>query len=399
MPKRFTKRTTKSSTKKKYAGTKVRRGGRRLGGVGFDMPYVPETGAKYVFKKYENYLKIKKRREGRKASRFTKAGPSGMPVPDAANGSAGGFRVGKKKSMGVILERRKKKVLDVLADARYPVIKNHALNALPQLDWPAGAQGVLNLGCGYNTTELGPMMTQALSAGSVSTASYITPVNNLVNVNNRMDIYDKTTKFNFKNTCSHTVYLEVEAFNCKGIHGFTMESAWQASLNADDMYQNPLTFGTEQLRYDIGNRPDFRLADLNVRWKKQAGSKFKIALEPGQETSYTFIQPGMRFDQQRFNVQQGSSASPVDATYAEGLTSQLMIYARAEMVTDAIDTDVTYGSGHLAINSESWHSWSAVPYVKPLQSSFQNAWGTIVEANEQDLNQYQANNDPYEEQV
>lgn len=81
------------------------------------------------------------------------------------------------------------------------------------------------------------------------------------------------------------------------------------------------------------------------------------------------------------------------------LSSRLLVFCRAEMVCDALDNDVTFGSGHLAVNAELWKSWAAVPWIKPHQSSFQNLWGDVATAQEQDMNQYQANNDIYEEQV
>jgi len=295
------------------------------------------------------------------------------------------------------MSMRKKRIMDVMADTQYPVIKAHNLDTATQIDWASGVQSVTNYDVGYTTLEIQDMLTQANSASNVSTGALIVPtVGSLVN--QKMDYYAKTTKLNMKNTCSHTVYIEIQAFKCKGYHSFSINNAWQEALLNDDMVQNAATFGTEMTINAIGARPDMRMAHLNVRWQKQKDSLFKIALEPGQETSYTYVQPGGRFDQQKFNVAQGSTASPVDVFYGP-FSTQIQVYCRAEMVADALDTDVTYGSGHISTNIERHKSWAAVPYCKPLQQSFTNAWGTVVEANELDLNQYQANNDPYEEQV
>jgi len=214
-----------------------------------------------------------------------------------------------------------------------------------------------------------------------------------------MDIYDKTVKFNFKNTCSHTVYLECHVYTSKIYHGYQVGAAWDLALAADNMVQNPLSFGTEETKFNIGKRPDMKLADLGVRYKHVPGSVYKICLEPGQETSYTHVTRGGRWDQAKYNVLQGSQATGDDVVFMPRLSSRLAVFARSEMVVDALDTDVTFGSGHVAVNAEVWRSWAAVPYLKPIQYSFQNNWGDVPTANEQDLNQYQANNDVYEEQV
>lgn len=325
-------------------------------------------------------------------------GTTGKAKVDAATGGAGGFRVGRAKRMGGVLKRRQRNVLSTMANARYPVIKDHQLQAVGQLDWTSGTQGVIEYVCGYTTSEVQDMLTQANSAQAVSSAAVVYPAVGTL-VNQRMDIYDKTTKFNFKNTSSHTVYLECVPYVPKIYSGYSVQQAWAAALAADNMNQDPATYGTEEIASSIGCRPDFRHADLNVRWKKRAVGVYKICLEPGQETSYTYVQKGGRFDQQKFNVLQGNSGTADDPTYMPGLSASLIVYARSEMVVDATDTDVTYGSGHIAVNREIRKSWAAVPFVKPFQASFQNAWGTVLEANELDLNQYQANNDIYEEQV
>jgi len=325
-------------------------------------------------------------------------GPKGAAAVDAASGSAGtGFRVGKVGRMGKIMMNRKKRILNVLADQRYPVIKHHSLDAADQIDWASNAQAVVEYQVGYTTQEMQQMLDQSNAAQNVSLAALVIP-NSSSLTNQKMDYYAKTSKINMKNTCSHTVYLEVVAYKCKGYHSFTMTSSWATALVNDNMVQNPAQYGTEETRFNIGNRPNMALPHLGVRYSRDARSVYKIALEPGQETSYTYVQHGGRFDQMRFNVAQGSEANAVDVVYGPFSTA-LLVFARAEMVADALDNDVTYGSGHVSVNIERRKSFSAVPYMKPMQASFENNWGNVVEANELDLNQYQANNDVYEEQV
>jgi len=325
-------------------------------------------------------------------------GRSGASKPDAASGGAGGRNVGRARPMGKILARRRGTIQRVLADATFPVIKDHILDTGTQLDWSSGTQACKEYNVGYLTTEIQTMMTQAASAQSVSTAAMVVPtVGSEKNI--KMDIYDKITKVNFKNTCSHTIYLEIHAYVSKIYHGYEVKTAWETALLADNMVQNAATFGTEQISTDIGNRPDFRLADLNVRWRERKEAKFKIVLEPGQETHYTYVQRGGRFDQAKYNVLQGNETTGDDVNFMPGLSARLLVFCRSEIVADALDSDVTFGSGHVAVNIEKWKSWAAVPYVKPVQTSFTNNWGTVVEANELDLNQYQANQDTYEEQV
>ena len=325
-------------------------------------------------------------------------GRSGASVPDAATGAARGFRAGRRRRMGTILARRKKSILKVIADSRYPVIKDHQLNAVGQLDWTSGTQCFYEANVGYTTDEFEQMNTQANSAQTVSTGAIIVP-NVETLVNQRMDVYDKITKYNMKNTCSHTVYIEVQAYVANSFHGYTFARSWDEALASDDMLQNPLNYGTEEIRTDIGKRPDMKYPQLNCRWKRRKDATFKIALEPGQETSYTYVQAGGRFDQQKYNILQGNSGTGDDIQNMPRFSSTIIIFARSEMVADAADADVTYGSGHIAINREVKKSWAAVPYLKPMQTSFQNSWGTVIEANELDLNQYAANNDVYEEQV
>lgn len=281
---------------------------------------------------------------------------------------------------------------------RYPVIKDHQLLSTTQVDFTSGTQAVVEYALGYTANELESMITQSASASNVSTAAMIVPAV-ASEKNQRLDVYDKTVKFNFKNTCSHTLYLEFVPFECVGYHSFSVVQSWTYALAADNMVQNAGTFGTEQTQTDIGNRPDMRLPDMNCRWKLVQSGIHKIALEPGQETSYQYVTAGGRFDQAKYNVLAGGAGSTTDVAYLPKFTTRMLLFARAEMVADAIDADVTYGSGHLAVNAELWRSWSAVPYVKPYQASFQQNWGTVIEANELDLNQYQANNDVYEEQV
>jgi len=325
-------------------------------------------------------------------------GKHGASKPDAASGANGGRNVGRARPLSKILAKRRNSINRAIADLTYPVIKDHSLENANQIDWSSGQQAVKEYFVGYTAAEVQTMITQAASAQSVSTAAMVVPtVGSEKNI--KLDIYDKITKYNMKNTCSHTIYVEVHAYVSKIYHGFSVKAAWEAGMLADNMVQNAASFGTEQVSGDIGARPDFRMADLNVRWRERKDAKFKITLEPGQETHYTYVQRGQRFDQAKYNVLQGNETTGDDVNYMPGLSSAIMIFARSELVADALDTDVTFGSGHIAINVERWKSWAAVPYVKPVQTSFTYSWGTVVEANELDLNQYQANNDVYEEQV
>ena len=325
-------------------------------------------------------------------------GKIGAAKPDAASGATGGFTAGRARPMGKILATRRDSINRALADLSYPVIKDHSLENATQIDWSSGQQGCKDYIAGYTTAEIQTMITQAASAQSVSTAAMVVPTVG-TEKNIKIDIFDKITKYNMKNTCSHTIYVEVRAYVSKIYHGFSVKTAWETAMLADNMVQNAATFGTEQTSDDIGSRPDFRMADLNVRWRERKDAIFKITLEPGQETHYTYVQKGQRFDQAKYNVLQGNSTTGDDVNYMPGLSAAIVIFARSELVADALDTDVTYGSGHIAVNVERWKSWAAVPYVKPVQTSFTYSWGTVVEANELDLNQYQANNDVYEEQV
>ena len=325
-------------------------------------------------------------------------GRIGASKPDAASGASGGRSVGRARSMGSILRDRRAGINRTLADAAFPVIKDHSLDSATQLDWPSSAQVVKEYGVGYTCNEVQNMVTQAMSAQSVLTPSQVGfTVGTEKNI--RMDIYDKITKLRFKNTCSHTVYVEIRAYVSKIYHGYPVKDSWELALAADNMLQGAATFGTEQLSQDIGNRPDFAMADMNVRWRERKDALFKITLEPGQETFYTYVQKGGRFDQAKFNVTQGNYGTADDVNYLAGLSSSILVFARAEMVADSLDNDVSFGSGHIAVNRETWKSWAAVPQVKPVQTSFTNGWGTVIEANELDINQYQANNDVYEEQV
>lgn len=317
--------------------------------------------------------------------------------PDAASGAVVGHVVGKRKRMATVLAKRKASILSVLADTRFPVIKDHILGTATQLDWTGGQQACQMYEVGYLTGEIEAMLTQSNSAHYVSTASLVAPaVDSLTN--QRMDVYDKVTKYNFKNTCSHTVYMEIRAYNCKGYHSFNMRETWSDALTQDNMVQNQGSFGTQEGVFDIGARPDFRQPELNQRWTQRKDATYMCALEPGQETSYTYVHPGFRFDKQKFNVLVGSAATPTDVNYGP-FTAQLLVFCRAEMVADALDTDVNYGSGHIAVNCDVQKSWAAVPYVKPLQASFTNQWGTVIEANELDINQYTAASATYSEQV
>jgi len=325
-------------------------------------------------------------------------GKEGRPAVDAASGAVYGFKYDNARPVSRLMATRKKRILDSIADMKYPVIKDHQLLNTTQVDWSSGTQAVVEYALGYTTAEIQNMMTQSASASNISTAAMVVPAV-ASETNQRLDIYDKTVKFNYKNTCSHTLYLEFVPFECLGYHSFSVIQSWAYALTADNMVQNAATFGTEQTQTDIGNRPDMRMPDLNCRWKLVPSGIHKIALEPGQETSYTYVTRGGRYDQAKFNVLAGGAGSTTDVAYLPKFTTRMLLFARAEMVADALDADVTYGSGHLAVNAELWRSWSAVPYVKPYQASFVQQWGTVVEANELDMNQYQANNDPYEEQV
>ena len=400
MPKRFNKRAGKSYAKRKGA-PRARRGGRRLQSAAAYAAAEIALGGGAADIKRSRQKGTPMLRTGRTRYSQGERGRSGAPAVDAAAGAAGGFsgfRVGKKKRMATVLAKRKTSIMSIVADNAFPVIKDHQLVNQAQLDWSSGTQGVGVYSVGYTTAEIQNMLTQSQSANSVATASLVAPAVLTTLSNQKMDYYDKTSKYNFKNTSSHTVYMEIQAYNCIGFHGFAMREAWIAALTNDDMLQNSATFGTEQVYTDIGSRPNFKMADMNVRWRRQSGSNFKTALEPGQETSYTFVQPGGRFDQMRFNVQQGNTGQGVDVTYGP-FTSQIMVFARAEMVADRLDTDVTYGSGHLAVNAETWKSWAAVPYSKPQQSSFTNSWGTVIESDELDINQTNVDPEAYFDQT
>lgn len=312
-------------------------------------------------------------------------GEHGRAPADASAGAKSGFFVGKKKRMAGVAQRRKMRVMNAIADAQFPLIKDKQLQPTTQLDWDASKQGVIHLNTGYVASELEGMITQAASAQAVSTASLVTPGVN-TNPNQRIDFYDKITRVNFKNTCSHTVYLEIQAYVCASYHTFNVLESWQTALTTDNMYQNAALFGTEMTFDNISARPDMRMAYMNVRWTKRKDASRKITLEPGQETHYTYVQKGGRFDQAKWNVLQGGTGTTLDITYVKDFSSQILIFGRSEMVTDAVSTTVTYGSGHVAINAQTDKSWAAVPYVKPVQTSFQNSWGTVLTVNEEDVN-------------
>jgi len=391
MPRRVVR--AKRSYAKKFKGGKKKRTAapkrRRLQGMGYHYAKAAASSAG-MYNLRGSY--------GNRAKGQFLRGKHGASKPDAASGANGGRNVGRARPLRKIIAKRRSGINRALADLAYPIIKDHALENATQLDWTSNQQGVKEYIVGYTTAEIQTMITQAASAQSVATSAMIVPsVGSEKNI--KMDIYDKITKYNMKNTCSHTIYVEVHAYVSKIYHGFPVKTAWETAMLADNMVQNAASFGTEQTSDNIGNRPDFRLADLNVRWRERKDAKFKITLEPGQETHYTYVQKGQRFDQAKYNVLQGNSSTGDDINYLPGLSSSILIFCRGEMVADALDSDVTYGSGHLAINVERWKSWAAVPYVKPIQTSFTNSWGDIIESNELDMNQYQANNDVYEEQV
>ena len=325
-------------------------------------------------------------------------GKHGVSV-DSGTGAAPGFKVGRTKRLGAVMQKRKTQILSTLADTRYPVLKNHLLGVVSQLDWNATAQAVVYYDCGYNTPEIEQMLTQAQSASYIDTQALVEPASTDTLTNQKMDFYAKTTKFNFKNTCTHTVYIEIRAYRSKGYHSFSIQDSWNQALANDQMVQDSTTYNTsDETIASIGKRPDMKYAELNVRWSQHLAGSYKCTLEPGQETSYTYVQPGSRFDKQRFNVQQGSFAVPVDVDYCPSST-QILVFCRAEMVADRQDNDVSFGSGHIAVNKEEWKSWCCVPYTKPRQESYQNNWGTIVEADELDLNQNRLLNETYVEQV
>jgi hypothetical protein len=323
-------------------------------------------------------------------------GRTGASVPDAAVGGRNGFRVGRARKMGGILKKRKESIARVLADSKYPIIKRHSLDARQQVDWVAGTQGVVNFFSGYSSSEIERMMLQSQDA--TYNPPTIVPFSPDGLTNQKMDVYSRTMKTNIKNTCSHTVYLEIRLYKCKGYHSYRVDDAWNQALANDNMVANAGTWGTEMISTDIGARPNMSMAELNVRYSEVKAGKFNIVLEPGQETHYTHVCPGFRYDQQKWNVQQGSGAFPVDPDYTPH-TYGIVLFARSEMVTDSVDADVNYGSGHLALNSEVWSSWAAVPWCKPRQASFVNSWGAIAQANEEDINQADIQQEVYFENV
>ena len=393
MPKRYTKRYVKrgaTSTRKRRLQGRDDFKGNLKAAYG---SLTAKPTARPVFKKgnlrgRNPYDSVKRR------------GAIGKAVPtDAASGGRVGHSVGTAKKMGTIIAKRRMAIQNILADNTFPVIKDHRLEATTQIDWVSGTQAYNEYSVGYQSADLSNMLNQSSNAQSTAIGSQLSGGGTGVITNQRMDIYDKITKMNFKNTCSHTVYLEFRAYVAASNHSFNFTQSWQGALDNDNMLQNAATFGIEEQQTTIDCRPDMRLAELNVRWRERKEARWKVVLEPGQETSYRYVAAGRRFDQQKFNVTLGDSASAVDPINIEGLSHVLTVFSRAEMVADSLDTDVTYGSGHIATNREVWKSWSAVPYVKPLQTSHGYQWGSVIEANELDLNQYQANNDIYEELV
>lgn len=394
MPKRSIKRFNKKRTV-----SRKRRSGRRL--QTDDNTFRGAAGKMYS-SAAGSFSKpfAKRKRAAAQRSRLSNRARTqvrGAAVPDASVGGRMGFRHGRKKRMAGVMRKRQAQIVRVLSNSRFPVIKDHQLRALSQGDWVANTQGVTEHILGYTTSEIESMLTQAQDAHYADTSTFATipAVDGLVN--QRMDVYDKTFKINMKNTCSHTVHLEVRLYKCKGYHSFTVGRSWDNAMATDNMLRNGGTWNPngEQVQGSIGNRPNMSFPDLNVRWGEVKSGRFKIVLEPGQETYYTHVIPGFRFDQARYNVLQGNSVTPVDADYTPHTYSALIFY-RGEMVTDALDTDVTYGSGHIALNCELWRSWSAVPYLKPKQASFTQGWGDgVIEANEQDNNQTDVNLDPY----
>jgi len=395
MPRKYAKKrfVKKASTKRRRLNSNDDRSGSkrtaRPTATQRMQDFFDQTNVKKNLRGRNPYANLKKRQTGR----------VGRAVVDASSGAVHGFTAGKKKRMTSVLQSRQSRVLKVLANTQYPVIKNHLHGLTEQLDWVAGEQNVAMYQCGYTTDEIQNMLIQSNSANSTLTSSLVAPAITDLLTNQRMDYYTKTTKFNFKNTCTHTCYLEIRLYHCKGYHSFNVLESWTAALLNDNMLQTPGTFGIEETVRSIGKRPDMKYPELNVRWTHDSAGLFKIALEPGQETQYTYHQPGGRFDAMRFNVAQGSNSTAVDVDGGP-FTSQLLVFCRAELVTDAIDTDVTYGSGHIATNKEEWKSWAAVPYLKPRQESSQYQWGTIETAlNEEDINKGDVLVDPYIERV
>jgi len=370
MPKRFVKRTNKKG------GKRPAKRGRRLQMDRATPKRLFSSGGGSTTAKYPYRKPVKRTR----APEYR--GQHGKAPADAASGGRSGFTVGRAKRMGLVNKKRKARGLDVLFNSQFPVIKDKALLSSTQIDWDAGTQSVTEYNVGYTAGEFDTMKEQIASAQFLNTSASLVsqPVNTM------MDFYDKTTKYNFKNTSNHTVYLEIRAYVCKGYHSFGVLESWETALTQDNMLQNAATFGTEQVTTNIGNRPDFRMAHLNVRWSQRKDAIRKITLEPGQETHYKYVQHGGRFDQTKYNVLQGSAAQPVDVSYMPRHTAQLLVFCRAEMVNDAVDNDVNFGSGHLAVNCEVTKSWAAVPWIKPVQASFRNQWGSILQANEEDMN-------------
>lgn len=399
MPRKYSRSYARRRPAQKRSAPRRGKGRRLQSASDIGMAAVGAAESYYKGASYTSATRGNLRGTAYSKRRYSLRGKYGMPAVDADSGAKPGFRVGRRRSMGTVLQRRKKRILSTLADNAFPVIKAHELQATNQIDWTSGTQACVEYAVGYTTTEIENMLTQSNSAQTVSTAAIVAPANVDLVKNQRMDIYDKTTKWNFKNTSSHTVYMEIYPYEVVSYHSYTILQSWSLALADDNMLQNTATFGTEQGQSDIGNRPDFRQPDLNCRYKLRKDGIYKITLEPGQETSYTYVQKGGRFDQQKFNVLAGAQVTPTDVDYIPGFTTRMLVFARSEMVADSIDTDVTYGSGHLAVNCELWKSWSAVPYIKPFQSSFVNNWGTIIEANELDLNIYKTDNDVYQEQV
>jgi len=204
----------------------------------------------------------------------------------------------------------------------------------------------------------------------------------------RVDTVYMSAVVNFRNLQPHSLQFRIIEWECKSHRDAPFLNEYAAAITAMEK-AGGTTWDVDSFLLSPTATPAMK---TNYVMKEH-----KFTLEPGQETSYTYVQKGGRFDQAAFNVVQGGSDGQGQPQYMPRFSSDLLVICRSEMVTDTADADVNYGSGHVACLIEQWKSWAAIPFIKPFQSSFQNDMGAIAQGQEEDLNISTALNQGYNE--
>lgn len=401
MPRNYAKRSRKPSGFKSKAK-------RRLQGRPFDREWYNDATAAPTAKPRGNLRGKNPYGKDWYESRYgSKPGPKGkakasVRKANSTNSAVNGFVVGKSraKTKGAIVANRKKSIMQAIMDEKYPVVSKHAMIPVNDIDWANGSQGVTMYQLGYDTVEVETCIDQGNAAQYVPASTSYNP-SGMPNVDTatqqRVHINPKKSIFTFKNTCTHTVTMDLRLYKVKGFHSNDFISSWTTALLADNALSLLVSqSGTqEEITTSIGCRPDMRNPELQGRFTEVREGRGTVVLEPGQETQYTHHCEGFRYDKALWNVLQGGTT---DAAYMSH-TYFLMAFCKSELVTDSLSDRQTLGSGHVAVIKEEFSSFQALPYMKPVQKLFYAGWSQFAEAQEEDINQYPQANQIYVETV